>query len=160
MQNITNALKKLYRTKLYYNTYKSKNPLDIKNAYKKWAPYYEHHITDMGWSAPKLCVNLFSNNSNLNFEDKPMNYSILDVGVGTGLVGIELKKIGYTGILDGCDISPDMLKIANEKKCYNQLIEMNVENMSDIKDNSYDAVLCVGSLNFGHISPSVWRTSK
>ena len=34
---------------------------------------------------------------------------------------------------------------------------MNVENMSDIKDNSYDAVLCVGALNFGHISPSVFN---
>ena len=152
MQNIINLIKKIYRTKLYYNTYKSKTPLDIKNAYKKWAPYYEYHITDMGWSAPKLCVDLLNNNTNLN-----MNYSILDVGVGTGLVGLELKKIGYNGILDGCDISPDMLKIADEKKFYNNLIEMNVEDMSNIKDNSYDAILCVGALNFGHILPSVFN---
>ena len=33
---------------------------------------------------------------------------------------------------------------------------MNVEDMSSIKDNSYDAILCVGALNFGHILPSVF----
>ena len=70
---------------------------------------------------------------------------------------LHIHYLGYNGILDGCDISPDMLKIADEKKCYNNLIEMNVEDMSNIKDNSYDAILCVGALNFGHILPSVFN---
>jgi len=151
--NIIKIIKKMYRTKLYYNTYKSKIPSDIIKAYKNWAPYYEYHITDMGWSAPTLCVSLFLDNLNFN---KTESYSVLDVGVGTGLVGVELKKRGFNNIIDGCDISSDMLKIADDKKCYNKLIEMNVEDMSSIKNNSYDAILCVGALNFGHISPSVF----
>ena len=54
----------------------------------------------------------------IDHYESPRNVGSLDKNdpnVGTGLVGLELKKTGYNGILDGCDISPDMLKIADEK---------------------------------------------
>ena len=38
------------------------------------------------------------------------NFKILDAGCGTGLVGIELKKYGYSNI-EGVDFSQSMLDL-------------------------------------------------
>ena len=42
---------------------------------------------------------------------------IMDFGCGTGLMGIELKKVGYTNIY-GIDGSAEMLAIADTKGVY------------------------------------------
>lgn len=42
---------------------------------------------------------------------------ILDFGCGTGLMGVELQKVGYTNI-SGLDGSSEMLRIANTKGIY------------------------------------------
>ena len=142
---------KTKRLEIYYNTYNSKNEKEIKDAYEKWAPFYEWHIIDMGWDAPKLCSDLFVkylNNTQLK---------ILDVGAGTGLVGIELNKmvIPTNTIIDGIDLSIDMINIAKLKNSYNNLWIMNAEMMT-LENSTYDGLICVGSLNFGHISPNVF----
>ena len=49
-----------------------------------------------------------------------------------------------------------MLKKAESKGCYDQLEVMNAENTS-IVESTYDATICVGALNFGHILPSAFN---
>ena len=47
-----------------------------------------------------------------NFPEKAKDdLKIIDVGAGTGLIGIELQKLGYSN-LHALDISPEMLKEA------------------------------------------------
>ena len=136
------------RLKIYYNTYNSKNEQDIKDAYKLWSPFYEYHIVDMGWDAPNLSVKLL-----IKYLDLNNHLKILDVGAGTGLVGAELNKfLNKDSIIDGVDLSIEMLELAKSKKIYNNLIIMNAEDMT-FNDNSYDSIICTGSLNFGHIDP-------
>jgi len=67
--------------------------------------------------------------------------SVLDLGCGTGLYTIALKKKGFNA--EGLDLSKEMLQIARKKsknlKLYNQ-------NMSNFKINKkYDAIICLGS---------------
>lgn len=65
---------------------------------------------------------------------------ILDLGCGTGIVGEAIKNDNLE--LVGVDISPNMLKIAEGKKCYNLLIEDDIENFLKTHDVSeYDKVL-------------------
>ena len=76
---------------------------------------------------------------------------IFDAGCGTGLVGIELKKFGYTNI-DGADLSKKLLDLI-PKGFYNKLEQIDLNKPLNKKSNIYDAVLCVGTFTFGHVKP-------
>ena len=76
---------------------------------------------------------------------------IFDAGCGTGRVGIELKKFGYTNI-DGADLSKKLLDLV-PKGFYNKLEQIDLNKPLNKKSNIYDAVLCVGTFTFGHVKP-------
>jgi len=80
------------------------------------------------------------------------NQKIIDVGCGTGLVGLELKKLGYTNF-DGIDISKEMINIAKDRG-YQSLFLGNLNESLHLESNSYDAALCVGVFTHGHVGPS------
>ena len=80
------------------------------------------------------------------------NQKIIDVGCGTGLVGLELSKLGYTSF-DGVDISKEMIDIAISRG-YRSLFLGNLNESLPLESNSYDAALCVGVFAHGHVGPS------
>ncbi|MBA4732584.1 MAG: class I SAM-dependent methyltransferase, partial [Candidatus Thioglobus sp.] len=80
------------------------------------------------------------------------NQKIIDVGCGTGLVGLELSKLGYTNF-DGVDISKEMIDIAINRG-YRSLFLGNLNESLPLEGNSYDAALCVGVFTHGHVGPS------
>ena len=69
---------------------------------------------------------------------------ILDMGCGTGLVGVELHKLGYRNI-DGLDLSQKCLGVAEGKGVYTNLIRgfMASEESRELGVNAsqYDAVM-------------------
>ena len=73
------------------------------------------------------------------------------LGCGTGLVGVELKKYGYNNF-DGADLSQKLLDLV-PKGLYQNLSKVDLNQSLDIKDNLYEAVLCVGTFTFGHVKP-------
>ena len=50
--------------------------------------------------------------------------AILDMGWGTGLIGVKLAEKGYTNI-DGVDASPGILDVARQKNIYKNLDELH-----------------------------------
>ena len=53
-----------------------------------------------------------------NFPEKAKDdLKIIDVGAGTGLIGIEFQKLGNSN-LHALDISPEMLKEAKKRNIY------------------------------------------
>ena len=50
--------------------------------------------------------------------------SILDMGCGTGLIGLELEK--YCNYLEGIDLSIKMIEEAKQKKVYDKLIQTEI----------------------------------
>lgn len=71
---------------------------------------------------------------------------VLDVGCGTGLVGQELHKAGFTD-LDGLDPSPGMLEKAVEKGVYRRFFNDCVDDRQlAIEDDTYDAIVTCGAL--------------
>ena len=81
---------------------------------------------------------------------------IIDLGAGTGLAGVELKKHGFTNI-DGLDVSPEMLKKAKEKDVYQKYIcEALTEKRLDIPTWTYDVALSVGAMTSGYIKSSAF----
>ena len=79
----------------------------------------------------------------------PKKGLILDAGGGPGRYTIELAKAGYEVVL--LDLTPELLEAAKMhisrskvKHKVRAIIEGSITNLSQFKNNSFDAVLCLG----------------
>ena len=89
-------------------------------------------------------------------KDKPKDQiKIIDVAAGTGLVGVELQKLGYAN-LHALDISQKMLNEAKKKKVYKKFIcaALNDKRIPEIETGEFDALVCGGTMLTGHIRSS------
>tara|TARA_Y100000590_G_scaffold413674_1_gene509767 strand:+ start:294 stop:917 length:624 start_codon:yes stop_codon:yes gene_type:complete len=125
--------------------YKLKTTEDIMQHYDKWGDKYDQDMVDWNYTGPRETVNIFKKYA----ESKDIK--IFDAGCGTGLVGIELKKFGYTNV-DGADLSKKLLNLI-PKGLYNKIEQIDLNKTLNKKSNIYDAVLCVGTFTFGHVKP-------
>ncbi len=50
----------------------------------------------------------------------------IDFGCGSGVLGVGLRHAGFTGPLDGLDVSARMLEIAVQMDCYRELTKVNL----------------------------------
>ena len=125
--------------------YKLKTTEEIMKHYDMWGDKYDKDMVEWNYTGPQETVNIFKKHT-LSKDIK-----IFDAGCGTGLVGIELKKFGYTNI-DGADLSKKLLDLI-PKGFYNKLEQIDLNKPLNKKSNIYDAVLCVGTFTFGHVKP-------
>ncbi len=131
---------------IWQKTYTAGCDEDLKDAYQCWAQEYDKDTTvHMGYVAPMLSSKMLDT----CLESKQSE--ILDVGAGSGLVGQALKCLGYSR-MDALDISPDMLEVAREKDVYENLYCASLAEPLAMEDNSYDAIICVGTFTFGHVN--------
>lgn len=92
------------------------------------------------------------------FQDKPKSdIRIMDAGAGTGLVGVELHKQGYSNV-DALDISQAMLDEAKKKNVYKKFIcaALSDQRTPGVETGQYDALICVGTLVFAHVRPTAF----
>lgn len=128
--------------------YSLKGPAEAESAYDRWAETYEHDTTEgMGYVAPQRAAELLRD----LLPDKP-RAEVLDAGCGTGLVGQSLSGFGFE-VVDGIDLSTAMLDRARDKGAYRNLDKADMTRRLSIADDSYDAVICVGTFTEGHVGP-------
>jgi len=127
--------------------YKLKTTEEIMKYYDEWGTdnKYDKDMVEWDYTGPKETVDTFKKYAN-NKEIK-----IYDAGCGTGLVGVELKKNGYTNF-DGVDLSEKLLDLV-PNGLYKNLSKADLNKPLNISDNKYDAILCVGTFTFGHVKP-------
>ncbi len=135
---------------IYQRAISAKNQEESKNIYKEWANYYDEDLLNVKYSFPKL------GSSFLEPYIKDKNSKILDIAAGTGMVGEELRKLGYRNVW-AMDFSEEMLNIAKHKNCYENFIVGNAHSMENILDNSYDALICIGAFNTGHLKSIAFK---
>ena len=120
---------------------------ELMLAYHEWAEHYDQDLIDeLSYVAPLEASRLLKSHVGQSTN------RILDAGCGTGLVGECLREFGFTNI-DGLDYSTSMLKKAEEKRVYSNLIQADLTASLDIADDYYDAAICVGTFTCGHIGP-------
>ena len=127
--------------------YKLKTSEELLKYYQDWTDnnQYNKDMVDWNYTAPKETVSI------LKKYVFNKNSKILDAGCGTGLVGIELKKYGYSNI-EGVDFSQNMLDLVPQS-IYKKIEKIDLNKALKFKDNIYDAIMCVGTFTYGHVKP-------
>jgi len=122
----------------------SHNDEDLQVVYKEWATAYDHDNDNLlGTVSQPLSVQIFQE----YIKDKSLR--IIDVGCGTGLVGVELEKGGFSNF-DGIDISQEMIDIAKQRG-YSKLFIGSLNDYLPCENNEYDAAFCVGVFTHEHV---------
>ncbi len=123
--------------------YASENNLQLQERYDEWAKDYDEDLeADFGYVIPRIAAETFA-------QLVPKDAKVLDAGAGTGLVGVELHRLGYRNI-EAMDLSRGMLEEARRKRVYGGFHQMTMGEPLDFDTGSFDAVICVGVLTLGH----------
>ena len=144
------------------DAYALETPEDSRRLYARWADTYESEFVALNqYVIPDRVAEVFADVARdvAGGEAGP----VLDVGCGTGLVGVALVRDaageGVDWVIDGVDISPEMLAVAAAKSrpdgrpLYRQPIEADLTAAVDIADGSYAGVLSSGTFTHGHLGP-------
>ena len=132
--------------------YAVKSPDDNRALYARWADTYETEFT-----VPRRYV-YDRNVAELLCEGFSGSGPVLDAGCGTGLVGKQLRRLGIA-IVDGLDISPEMLAKARSKTApdgspvYRQLSEADLTGTIGIASDTYAGLVSAGTFTHGHVGP-------
>lgn len=97
----------------------------------------------MPFEVAKLCATVL--------DAHILNPQFLDLGCGSGLVAVELKKLGYN-TFTGIDISQKSLDIARERGIYLSLLDGNLSQSLVPKvlprEGMFDVLTCVGTTSY------------
>jgi len=133
--------------------YSLETPDDSRRLYARWAETYDETFVEKhGYVYHENVVGIFLD------AGGSAGGAILDVGCGTGVVGVALGDVGET-IVDGVDISPEMLDVARGKltvhgrPAYRNLIEGDLTQTVPIGDDTYSGIVSVGTFTHGHLGP-------
>jgi len=86
---------------------------------------------------------------------KPPPWRILDLGCGTGLVGVAFQDLASGSRLDGIDISPRMLEAARARGMYSDLILGDLETVLAGPGTLYDLIVSADTMTyFGDLAPA------
>lgn len=135
--------------------YAVETPDDNRHLYKNWAATYDTGFVDKNkYSYPKriaeICAASVSATSVLR---------VIDIGCGTGVVGVRLSELLPHAVIDGADISAEMLRIASGKfrsdshPVYGELSEVDLTLPITFAQSRYDILVSAGTFTHGHLGP-------
>ncbi len=121
-------------------------PADNLAYYRDFAARYDSDFAlGLGYSYPATVARIYRDLAT------PGDTPVADIGCGTGLVGAELGG----GVVDGMDISPEMLDIARGRGVYRALYEVDLTGDVSTLAAGYGAVISAGTFTHGHLGPQV-----
>tara|TARA_Y100001970_G_scaffold6971_1_gene8007 strand:+ start:2516 stop:3145 length:630 start_codon:yes stop_codon:yes gene_type:complete len=127
--------------------YKLKKTDEVMKYYDEWGEgnKYDKDMLDWNYTGPKETTEIFAK------HQTNKNAKIYDAGCGTGLVAVELKKYGFNNFY-GADLSKKLLELV-PNNLYKKLDQIDLNKKIDEEDETFDAIMCVGTFTFGHVKP-------
>jgi len=137
--------------------YSVKTPDDNRRLYARWATTYESSFVDAKqYRYPKAIAEVFN-------DVLPVVTRVLDIGTGTGLTGMYVTRLRPEVVIDGMDISPEMLAQAKLKTradgsvVYRALYERDLTVAVPNENAPYEALFSSGTFTHGHLGPECLR---
>ena len=119
----------------------STDSAEVMQQYDEMAPTYDQTLMNAwGYQAPAVAADLLS-------RYVSSTSTVLVVGCGTGLTGLELRRVGFE-TLHGIDISVPSLESAAKKGVYASLLRTDLLEPLPFPDEHFDAAICVGVLSY------------
>ena len=142
---VNKKFKKLRPEDLLQRAYDVKGPEEAIDLYRNWAGSYDQQLErGLRYVAPAVIAQM------LSVAEPDHTVRVLDVGCGTGLVGVSLSKLGFV-YLDGLDFSSQMLDEARRKGVYMKLIQADLNESLDLAPSTYGAAISCGTFTHGHV---------
>lgn len=115
---------------------------EIRTYYDDFAETYDAQLSDWSYRAPEEVAHLLK-------QHCALDGAVFDAGCGTGLTGRALRAAGFSGAVDGADLSPRSVERAARRGIYRDVAVMNFQKLPlPVEENSYDAAICVGVLTY------------
>lgn len=122
--------------------YSLEKPEDSVAYYRDWAESYDTEFAEThGYVVPGKVARAFLEAGGAG--------PVLDIGAGTGLVAAALGEV----VVDGIDISQEMLDVAGAKGLYRNRICADLTRKLEIPDNAYAGFTSAGTFTHGHVGP-------
>ena len=119
---------------------------DVKDLYRDWAQSYDTSFSDaQGYQMPRMVAQAYVAAGGAG--------PVLDVGAGTGLVAEQLIAAGVS-VIDGLDLSDDMLAVARAKGVYRCLYTGDITVPLSLPKVGYQGVVSAGTFMLGHVGPA------
>ena len=117
--------------------------------YRDFAELYDStYAASLGYIYPLGIASVLSG------QQRPQG-AILDIGCGTGLVATAIRRVEPSAVIDGVDISPDMLGKARAKGEYRDLVAADLTADCSHIATDYAAIVSAGTFTFGHLGPEL-----
>ncbi len=133
------------RSERLARVYSARNNQELAEGYDEWSQEYEGDMISLGYATPAVAAGFMG-------RYVPPDGTILDAGVGTGILGDTLKVLGYEDLV-GIDLSEGMLEKAREKGAYRELHRMVLGERLSFDDDRFAATISVGVFTTGHAPP-------
>ena len=131
----------------------------IKTLFDDYAKRFDHHLTTiLDYKVPQFLINSLYTliGSDLIFDN------VIDLGCGTGLSGKEFRPISKR--LVGIDLSPKMIEIAEGKRIYDLIENIEVNKYLETKSEKYDLFIATDLLIYvgdpTQLFSNISKTSK
>lgn len=125
-----------------------RDPTEAVAVYREWAAEYDDDVSGaLGFIGGDRIADLLAEHT----TDRTA--PVIDLGCGTGAVGARLHTRGFE-LVDGLDISPEMLAVAAGKQIYGQLFVVDLLATIPIADRTYAAAVSAGTFTSGHVGPA------
>lgn len=127
--------------------YAATTPDELAGAYAAWSSDYDRETAALGYCLPFIIAGWVA-------RHVPKGAGpLLDAGCGTGLSGPYLRALGYDD-LTGLDFSPDMLRLAAERRAYSRLVEAELGKPLPFPDGAFAGFFSTGVFTEGHAPAS------
>ncbi|XP_046581015.1 demethylmenaquinone methyltransferase-like [Haliotis rubra] len=138
-----------------YGSRKKLTPQDIADMFNDYAEDYEQEYLNIGLRSHIVVGDFMA--KTVPEEDRS-KVKVLDVGAGTGLLGNELKNLGFTHI-DALDPAEKMLDVSRRRNIYQRLIcaFMNKNRNDDIDTDYYDYIVASAAFNEGLVPSEAFQ---